>query len=67
MLSELLAHQASDSVDIILSDSGGQYKDGTIDTTRTMHFGTPTPEQCDAFTRVLQGHVGASILAQGIA
>ena len=40
-----------------LSDSGGQYRDGTCDTTRTVHFGRPTPEQCEAFTRVLQGHV----------
>jgi Xaa-Pro aminopeptidase len=39
------------------SDSGGQYRDGTCDTTRTMHFGRPTPEQCEAYTRVLQGHV----------
>ncbi|KAJ7785467.1 peptidase M24, structural domain-containing protein [Mycena olivaceomarginata] len=31
-----------------LNDSGGQYRDGTCDTTRT---------QCDAFTRVLQGHI----------
>ncbi|KAJ7803763.1 aminopeptidase-P [Mycena olivaceomarginata] len=41
-----------------LNDSGGQYRDGTCDTTRTVHFGRPTPEQCDAFTRVLQGHHG---------
>ncbi|RDX41089.1 Creatinase/aminopeptidase [Lentinus brumalis] len=40
-----------------LNDSGGQYLDGTCDTTRTVHFGRPTPEQCDAFTRVLQGHI----------
>lgn len=40
------------------SDSGGQYRDGTCDTTRTLHFGRPTPEQCEAYTRVLQGHVG---------
>ena len=40
-----------------LIDSGGQYRDGTCDTTRTVHFGYPTSEQCDAFTRVLQGHV----------
>jgi Xaa-Pro aminopeptidase len=33
--------------------------DGTIDTTRTWHFGTPTDEQKDAFTRVLQGHVSS--------
>lgn len=31
--------------------------DGTIDTTRTMHFGTPTKEQKGCFTHVLQGHV----------
>ncbi|KAK6996964.1 Creatinase aminopeptidase [Favolaschia claudopus] len=40
-----------------INDSGGQYRDGTCDTTRTVHFGRPTPEQCDAFTRVLQGHI----------
>jgi Xaa-Pro aminopeptidase len=40
-----------------LMDSGGQYLDGTCDTTRTIHFGRPTNEQCDAYTRVLQGHI----------
>lgn len=40
-----------------LNDSGGQYKDGTCDTTRTWIFGRPTPEQCEAYTRVLQGHI----------
>ncbi|KAF7327219.1 Creatinase aminopeptidase [Mycena kentingensis (nom. inval.)] len=40
-----------------LNDSGGQYRDGTCDTTRTVHFGHPTPEMCDAYTRVLQGHI----------
>ncbi|KAF9490673.1 Creatinase/aminopeptidase [Pleurotus eryngii] len=40
-----------------LNDSGGQYRDGTCDTTRTLHFGRPTPEQCEAYTRVLQGHI----------
>jgi Xaa-Pro aminopeptidase len=38
-------------------DAGAQYYDGTIDTTRTVHFGTPTSEQRRAFTRVLQGHI----------
>ncbi|KAJ3343645.1 hypothetical protein HDU93_007526 [Gonapodya sp. JEL0774] len=42
---------------IYLLDSGGQYRDGTTDTTRTMHFGTPTAEEKDAFTRVLKGHI----------
>lgn len=40
-----------------LMDSGGQYLDGTIDTTRTVHFGKPTCEQKRAYTRVLQGHI----------
>ncbi|KAI0001349.1 Creatinase/aminopeptidase [Russula compacta] len=40
-----------------LNDSGGQYRDGTCDTTRTVHFGRPTPEQSEAYTRVLQGHI----------
>lgn len=40
-----------------LNDSGGQYRDGTCDTTRTVHFGRPTSEQCEAYTRVLQGHI----------
>ncbi|KAH7098092.1 Creatinase/aminopeptidase [Auriculariales sp. MPI-PUGE-AT-0066] len=38
-------------------DAGGQWLDGTCDTTRTLHFGRPTHEQREAFTRVLQGHI----------
>lgn len=38
-------------------DAGGQYMDGTVDTTRTLHFGTPTADQKRAYTRVLQGHI----------
>jgi Xaa-Pro aminopeptidase len=40
-----------------LNDSGGNYLDGTCDTTRTVHFGAPKQEQMEAFTRVLQGHI----------
>lgn len=40
-----------------LNDSGGQYKDGTCDTTRTWVFGRPAPDHCEAYTRVLQGHI----------
>jgi len=43
--------------EIYLVDSGGQYLDGTTDVTRTVHFGSPTPEEKDAFTRVLKGHI----------
>ncbi|ORY25163.1 peptidase M24, structural domain-containing protein [Naematelia encephala] len=43
-----------------LCDSGAQYLDGTTDTTRTWHFGSPTDEEKRAFTRVLQGNIGES-------
>lgn len=39
--------------EIYLIDSGGQYYEGTTDVTRTMHFGTPTAFEKEAFTRVL--------------
>lgn len=42
---------------VYLCDSGGHYSDGTTDVTRTLHFGQPTAEQIDAFTRVLMGHI----------
>lgn len=45
-----------------LNDSGAQYLDGTIDTTRTMHFGRPTAEHRRAYTRVLQGHMAVDRL-----
>ena len=47
---------------ISCSASGGQYCDGACDTTRTMHFGRPTPEMCETYTRILQGHVRFIIL-----
>jgi Xaa-Pro aminopeptidase len=43
--------------EIYLLDSGGQYLDGTIDTTRTMHFGEPTAHEKECFTRVLLGNL----------
>lgn len=46
-----------DRVTPYLNDSGGQYYDGTIDCTRTVHFGKPTKEQKNAYTKVLQGHI----------
>ena len=42
---------------LYLVDSGGQYRDGTTDITRTIAIGTPTPEMRDRFTRVLKGHI----------
>jgi Xaa-Pro aminopeptidase len=38
-----------------LCDSGSQFKDGTTDITRTVHFGNPTDYQKRCYTRVLQG------------
>jgi len=43
---------------LYLVDSGGQYKDGTTDVTRTLHFGEPTEHERRCFTRVLQGVIG---------
>ncbi|QWC56653.1 M24 family metallopeptidase [Erythrobacter sp. 3-20A1M] len=44
---------------IYLCDSGGQYRDGTTDITRTVWVGPgePSAEQKDRFTRVLKGHI----------
>jgi Xaa-Pro aminopeptidase len=42
---------------LFLIDSGGQYRDGTTDITRTIGIGTPTAEMKDRFTRVLKGHI----------
>ncbi|XP_066028307.1 xaa-Pro aminopeptidase 1 [Pocillopora verrucosa] len=46
-----------DKSSVYLLDSGGQYLDGTTDTTRTVHFGVPTKHQKDCYTRVLKGHI----------
>ncbi|KAM6999809.1 LOW QUALITY PROTEIN: xaa-Pro aminopeptidase 2 [Tautogolabrus adspersus] len=46
--------------EMYLVDSGGQYLDGTTDITRTVHWGTPTAMQKDAFTRVLMGNIEIS-------
>lgn len=43
---------------IYLCDSGAQYLDGTTDTTRTLHFGTPTDMEVKAYTLVLKGVIG---------
>ncbi len=42
---------------LFLVDSGGQYRDGTTDVTRTVAIGAPSPEMRDRFTRVLKGHI----------
>ena len=43
--------------DIYLCDSGGQYKYGTTDVTRTICFDDPGIKIKNIFTRVLKGHI----------
>jgi Xaa-Pro aminopeptidase len=43
--------------ELLLVDSGGQYVDGTTDITRTVVMGTPTREQQECYTLVLQGMI----------
>jgi len=42
---------------LYLIDSGGQYKEGTTDITRTISFGKPSSFQKKIYTKVLQGHI----------
>ena len=44
--------------DIYLCDSGGQYKYGTTDVTRTICFSKPSKKIKRFFTLVLKGHIG---------
>ncbi len=43
--------------DIFLCDSGGQYKYGTTDVTRTICFSSPKTNIKNIFTKVLKGHI----------
>ena len=42
---------------IILCDTGAQYKEGTTDITRTVHYGNPTKKEKEMYTRVLLGNL----------
>ena len=46
--------------DIFLCDSGGQYKFGTTDVTRTICFSNPKKIIKNIFTRVLKGHISVA-------
>ena len=46
--------------DIFLCDSGGQYKYGTTDVTRTICFSKPSQKIKDIFTNVLKGHIAVA-------
>ena len=47
--------------DIFLCDSGGQYKFGTTDVTRTICFTNQNKKIKNIFTRVLKGHIAVAI------
>ncbi len=47
---------------IFLLDSGGQYLDGTTDTTRTISLGNPTEEEKRDFTLVLKGTIQLAMI-----
>ena len=42
---------------LILCDTGGQYKDGTTDITRTVHFDVAKDKEKEMYTRVLLGNL----------
>jgi Xaa-Pro aminopeptidase len=42
---------------LYLIDSGGQYRDGTTDVTRTLAIGTPSEDMRRHYTLVLKGHI----------
>jgi len=46
--------------DIFLCDSGGQYKYGTTDVTRTICFSKPAKNIKDIYTKVLKGHIAVA-------
>ncbi len=47
--------------DIFLCDSGGQYKYGTTDVTRTICFSQPSLSVKNIFTNVLKGHIAVAM------
>ena len=52
------SNRALEPGSLYLIDSGGQYRDGTTDVTRTVAIGAPTEEMRRHYTLVLKGHIG---------
>ncbi|WP_298261546.1 aminopeptidase P family protein [uncultured Litoreibacter sp.] len=63
------SNRAVQDGELLLVDSGGQYVDGTTDITRTVVMGTPTREQQECYTLVLQGMIAlaAARFPRGVA
>jgi len=49
-----------DKSSLFLIDSGGQYREGTTDVTRTLALGQPTQREAHDYTLVLKGHIALS-------
>ena len=58
--SDKISNRKIKKKDLLLLDSGGQYKWGTTDVTRTMCFSNPSNKIKDVFTRVLKGHIAVA-------
>lgn len=54
-------NRAFQTGELYLVDSGGQYRDGTTDITRTIAIGTPSAAMRSDFTRVLKGMIAISL------
>lgn len=53
----LLLHSTTRSSLCIFIYNNFLFRDGTTDITRTVHFGEPTSEEVECFTRVLKGFI----------
>jgi Xaa-Pro aminopeptidase len=65
----IVHYSASDESDyevkqngFLLIDSGGQYRSGTTDITRTIHLGVPTEQETLDFTLVLKGMIQLAMI-----
>lgn len=47
---------------VYLLDTGSHFLEGTTDTTRTVHFGSPSKEEIENYTAVLKGNIALASL-----
>ncbi len=59
--SDKLSNRKLKKDDLLLLDSGGQYKWGTTDVTRTICFSKVSNREKNIFTRVLKGHIAVAL------
>ena len=59
--SDKFSNRKLENKDLLLVDSGGQYKWGTTDVTRTVCFSNASNRAENIFTRVLKGHIAVAL------